>query len=106
MQITGKITQVLPMQSGTTANGEWNKRQFIIETEGEYPKKVAILLFGKIATAIEPKVGQTAEVFYNPESREYNNNWYTDLKAWKVNLTGGESKPVNANNEPDTDLPF
>ena len=28
--------------------------------------------------------GELVVVSFNPESREYNERWYTDLRAWKI----------------------
>ena len=42
MEIKGKIIQILPATSGTSARGEWKKQDFILETQDQYPKKVCI----------------------------------------------------------------
>ena len=39
--------------------------------------------------------GENVEVSVDFESREYNERWYTDVKAWKVSKDG-----MSANNEP------
>jgi hypothetical protein len=41
MQITAKLTQLLPIQTGTGKNGEWKKQDIIVETDGQYPKRYA-----------------------------------------------------------------
>ena len=38
------------------------------------------------------KQGETVEVSVNLESREYNDRWYTDVKAWKVSRDGTTSE--------------
>lgn len=85
LQITGKIKNIYETESGTGKNGEWSKQTFSIETEGEYPKLVVFSAMGKTLEYLSKfKVGQTAKVSFNPESREYNGKFYTDLKAWKI----------------------
>ena len=43
MQINGKLINLLPLQTGQGKNGnEWKKQEFILETSGQYPKKVCI----------------------------------------------------------------
>ena len=37
------------------------------------------------------KVGQTVDVSFNAESREYNGKFYTDLQAWKIFTTTKDS---------------
>ena len=51
MEITGKIVQTLPKQTGNAKNGStWEKQEYIIEVPGQYPKKVCFNLWGdKIA---------------------------------------------------------
>ena len=48
MQIKGKITHILPIQSGTSKKGDWQKRDIVIETDGEYPKKAAVSIWNKL----------------------------------------------------------
>ena len=35
LEISGKIIELLPEKSGQSANGEWRKREFILETEAQ-----------------------------------------------------------------------
>ena len=46
MQLTGKLSQLLPIQAGTSKNGDWKKQDIIVETDGQYPKKVCISIWG------------------------------------------------------------
>ena len=47
MEITGKIIAVLPVQGGTSKNGnEWKKQEYVLETHDQYPKKVCFQIFG------------------------------------------------------------
>lgn len=109
MNLKGKVIQVQPEQTGAGKNGEWKKQEFIIETEGQYPKKVCISLWGdKVGTVLN---GTMVDVQLDAESREYNGRWYTELKAWKVDMVGGnqqQSAPSqsNSSSKADDDLPF
>ncbi|MEO6692518.1 MAG: DUF3127 domain-containing protein, partial [Saprospiraceae bacterium] len=42
MQFTAKLSQLLPIQTGTGKNGEWKKQDIIVETEGQYRKKICV----------------------------------------------------------------
>lgn len=46
MQLTAKLNQLLPIQTGSGKNGEWKKQDIIVETDGQYPKKVCISIWG------------------------------------------------------------
>jgi hypothetical protein len=89
MEIKGKIVQLLPLQTGAGKNGTWKKQDFVIETDGQYPKKVCIAAWGDKVGPETLQVGNDVNVSFDVESREYNGKWYTDLKAWKVDLDGG-----------------
>ncbi len=84
MELTGKIIQLLPEESGQSARGPWRKQQYILETEGQYPKKVCFMAWGDKIDEFKINEGDDLIVSINIESREYNGRWYTDVKAWKV----------------------
>ena len=46
MQLTAKLTRLLPIQTGSGKNGEWKKQDIIVKTDGQYPKKVCISIWG------------------------------------------------------------
>ena len=46
MQLTAKLIEVLAIQIGQGKNGEWKKQDIIVETDGQYPKKICISLWG------------------------------------------------------------
>lgn len=85
LEITGKLVEILPEQSGQGRNGTWKKQAFVIETTDQYPKKVCFNLWGDRISMLEGlSSGHTIKVAFDLESREYNGRWYTDAKAWKV----------------------
>jgi hypothetical protein len=91
MQITAKLSQKLPLQTGTGRNGEWKKQDIIVETEGQYPKKICISIWGDKINDAMLVPGNMLKIDFDVESREYNSRWYTDVKAWKIELTEGSS---------------
>ena len=84
MQITAKLSAILPEQTGNGKNGTWKKQDIIVETEGQYPKKVCISLWGEKYDRNLLKVGSKLTISFDIESREFNGKWYTDVKGWKV----------------------
>ncbi len=90
MNISGKVVQVLPIQTGTSKAGNpWQKQEFILEQGGQYPRKVCISLFGDNVAKI-PQVGQDVMVSVDIDSREFNGRWYTEIKAWNITHTGAQ----------------
>ena len=84
MEIKGKIVEILPEKSGQSANGEWRKQEYVLETDSNYPKKICFMAWGDKIGEFNLKQGDSVEVSVDLESREYNGRWYTDVKAWKV----------------------
>lgn len=88
MDINGRVIQVLPEQSGEGKNGTWRKQDFVLETESQYPKKVCITVWGDKINSQMMQEGNQLNVSFDLESREYNGRWYTDVKAWKMEMAG------------------
>ena len=109
MEITGKVTNVLPAQSGTGKNGnEWVKNGFVIQTQGEYPKIVCFSVMGKDRwEKMNIQVGMTYNVSFDVESREWNGKYFTELTAWKTMAIGGQAAthPAPAPQGSNTDNP-
>ncbi len=52
--------------------------------DGAYERKIAVTFFNKPTEVQALQEGATYNVSFNLESREYNDRWYTDIRAWKV----------------------
>lgn len=90
LEISGKLIQILPIQSGTGKNGNWQKQDFVIETQDQYPKKVCFSAWADKADAVKAvSIGSNVKVAFNAESREFNGKWYTDLRIWKLETESG-----------------
>lgn len=87
MEITGKIIQVLPEQSGVskTSGKEWKLQAYVLETQEQYPKKVHFEIFGDDRIkSNQCKIDDMVTVSFDIESREFNGRWYTSIRAWRV----------------------
>jgi len=102
LEIEGKIIRILPEESGQGQNGTWVKQLFVIETRDQYPKKVCFTVWGdKVDTLRRLAENEDIKVSFNVESREYNQRWYTDLRAWRIDKLGAVSNP-QVNNQVTT----
>lgn len=88
LKISGKVVKVLEEQSGEGKNGPWRKQDFILETAGEYPRKICITQWGDNIDQNSVKVDDTLTASIDIQSREYKGRWYTDVKAWKIEKEG------------------
>ncbi len=92
LEITGKLLKVLALQSGTSARGSWSKQDFIIETQEQYPKKVCISAWGeRVNELAASREGDVLKISFNVESREFNERWYTDVRAWRIEKQGASA---------------
>lgn len=116
-QINGKMFTLTEQKTGTSTNGgNWVIQVFVIETEGQYPKKIAFEAWNGLAdTVCQLAIGSPISVSFNPESNEYQGRWFTKLKAWKIeaqgsassdNNQGGQSPAPASGGMADSDLPF
>ena len=97
MEITGKITHAFPEVSGTSKAGNtWKKREYVLETQETYPRKVFFDFFGERADQYPLTVGQMVKLSFDIESREYNGKWYTSIRGWKAESADGSAMAAAA----------
>ena len=119
LKVTGIVKELLPEQSGTSAKGFWRKREFILETDGNYPKQICMVQWGESIDSVKIGVGEKITASIDIASREHNGRWYTDVKAWKIEkeaaVPAAEVRkmpaPMGASelgriSDPDDDMPF
>lgn len=97
MSITGKVIAVGQLFTGTSKSGNaFRKQEYVIETDGQYPHKVAFSVMNDKIDAAAIQLGHVVEIEFDAESREYNGRWYTNLTAWKVVNRGVVNTPASA----------
>jgi len=92
LEISGKLIKKLPVQSGSNDRGGWSRQEIIIETPGQYPKTVCVSLWGdRVNDAEKYNEGDMLKINFEVQSREYNGRWYTDIRAWRIELEAASS---------------
>jgi hypothetical protein len=107
MQVKGTLIQKLKPESGVSKAGkDWNKQDFVIETNEQFPKKICFTLFGDKTSLIQNIAeGTEVEVFFTVESRDFNGKWYHNINAWKIE-NNTVNQAVNFSPEfSETDIP-
>lgn len=104
MEISGKVIKVLPsMRFVSKKNGsEYVKHFFVLETGGQYPKKVCFSVLGDEKwEKYDIQVGGSYSVSFDIDSREWNGKWFNECVVWKVvSIDGG-----NTSNQPQSSAP-
>lgn len=96
----------LPEMSGTSKAGNaWKKREYVLETQETYPKKVHFDFFGERADQYLLNVGDEITLSFDIESREYQGRWYTSIRGWKAEKQGAAQQPADVPPVGIPDLP-
>jgi len=92
LEINGKLVKVMEQVTGEGRNGGWVKQEFVIETFDQYPKKICCSVWGDKTEQLRRfQPGDDVKVSFNLESREYNERWFTEVRAWKLDPAGAIS---------------
>ena len=92
MEIQGKVIAILESQRFVSSkNGnEYVTTVFVIETQGQYPKKVAMKVMGEDKfKQMGIVIGGTYNVSFDVESREWQGKWFTECQAWRTQRVDG-----------------
>lgn len=85
LEISGRLFKVLSEQTGTGRAGTWIKQDFVLETTDQYPKKVCFSVWGdKVNDLKSLSPGDEIKVSFDVQSREYNDKWFSDIRAWRI----------------------
>lgn len=95
MEVIGKIIQKLELQSGTSKAGNaWSKQEYVLETIENFPKKIHFDFFGERANQYPLEVGDTVNLSFDIESREWNGKWFTSIRGLKAEKTDTQAVGV------------
>ena len=86
MEITGKFIRYYDIVEGEKDGKEWRKTTFAIMTTDGHSRMVGFSVFGgdKVAAVQMLNAGDTVNVIFYPESREFNGKLYTELNVVRV----------------------
>ena len=87
MEIIGKAIAALPVKSGVSqrTGEQWQSREYVIETQEQYPKRVCFEVFGTDKLKeFNIRNNDLIKVHFDITAREYNGKWYNSVRAWKV----------------------
>lgn len=98
-EIKGSILEIYPEQQ--FASG-FCKREFVVTTRDKFPQTIKLeFTKDKCAQLDDYQPGDPVKVSFNLRGNEYNNRYYVNLQAWKIEPEGGAAAPVTrATNQP------
>lgn len=75
-----------------TFDSGFYKRDFVITTQDQYPSDVKFAALKEKSEQLESvNVGDLIVVKFDVKGREYNDRYYVDLNAWRIEKQGAES---------------
>ena len=119
LSIEGKVKRILDEQ---VISERFKKREFVIETEEQYPQVLVFQLVQDKTNLIDQiNLGDRIEVFFNLRGREWQKDASSEIRvfntldAWriqKVESISGQNQGIGSSTEPiepagpEDDLPF
>ena len=99
MEIVGKAIAALPVKSGVSqrTGEQWQSREYVIETQEQYPKKMCFEVFGTDKLKeFNIRNNDLIKVHFDITAREYNGKWYNSVRAWKVEHVNQDGSAAGA----------
>ena len=94
MEFVGKVLEILPAVSGQSARGTWERQTVVFEQANkQFGKEIAVTFMNKPQDVKMLVVGESYTVSFDVESRKYMDMWYTDIRAWRVQLQQPQAQP-------------
>ena len=94
MILTGEIKIIYDEQQVTDT---FKKREFVIQTDETYPQQIKIeTTKEKTELLNDLNVGDSVAVSINIRGREWNDKYFVNIQAWRIEKTGSakqETKP-------------
>ncbi len=116
-EIEGSVHKIFPTENKTDT---FQAREFVIQTEGQYPQMIKFQLTQDRCQLVDGyNEGEKIKVHFDLRGREWNEKYFTNLNAWRVEKvqdmpppTEGDASMPGMSDEPQTitddfeDLPF
>lgn len=82
---TGRVIAVMDERSGISKNGStWKEKEYVIETDGQYPKKCAFKVKGENIEKFNIKQGETITAHLDINAHDWQGKWFNEVVAWKI----------------------
>ncbi len=117
-ELTGKIKKIFDRQDFPSG---FYKQEFVVTTDERFPQDIKLdCLKEKVDLLNDLQEGSEVKVHFDIRGREWNERYYVDLSAWKIEPAGEGSEngsrgaeqavpaedPASYGVEDDEDIPF
>ena len=88
-QVEGKLHKIFDVEQKSE---RFQAREFVIETEEQYPQFVKFQLVQDKCELIDAhNEGEKIKVHFDLRGREWNEKYFTNLNAWRIEAADGSS---------------
>ena len=102
LDITGKLHKKFDTEQ---KKDSFKVREFVIETQGEYPQFVKFQITQDRCALIDNfEEGQNLKVHFDLRGKEWQGKYYTNLNAWKIETESTESNNMPPQAESQNDF--
>lgn len=109
LSVSGTVFKLINETGTTKADKAWEKQVVVIETEGQYPTKIAVSFMGEkvLPVAKSLKEGEFVRLYINVSSQSPDQTrWFNNINGWKIDRKPVESTPEPIAQIEDSALPF
>lgn len=86
--MSGKVTKLFPLQEFPSG---FSKREFVVRTEERFPQEVKFECLKEKAELLDSvKEEDEVTVHFDIRGREWNDRYFVNLAAWKIDAGDGE----------------
>ena len=98
--IEGKLLKKFETEQ---VSATFKKREFVLETEGQYPQPVKFDLTQDRCVLLDNyQEGERIKVSFDLRGREWNGKYFTDLSAWRLERAGAGASNSGAATPPSS----
>ena len=105
-EVEGKLHRIFPTEQKSAS---FTAREFVLEIpDGNYPQFIKFQAVQERCNILDNySEGDTVKVSFDLRGREWNDKYFTNLNAWRIDAGGGESQasaqPSRAKSTPAAD---
>lgn len=88
MEIKGKVLTLFPVKEGVgkTSGTPWKSREFVIETQDQYPKRICLQVMNANMDRFPMEEGMEVSVKFDISARERDGRYFNTLTAWDITV--------------------
>lgn len=90
MEVQGRIEKVLPIQSGTSANGAWRRQDFIVnyfeQPSDIYYRRIVLGVTNDRIDELKLKAGDEIKARYEIRVNEWNGRVFNDVRTGHIEV--------------------